>query len=211
MRITASNIRWSSRRDGPVWCVLLLSVCLGCDTFDGNRREVIARNSDWTITAVGNLEAHGPAFGRNLVRFEADHRGALYASGELYDAGSHDRSFALRYELREWAFPDVLRLSSRPRSHCPAVSLVIRNQARATIRWLEFDRDEIFLLLQLLPGTSRTLPICMASDYTIFVSGGFDTGQQFKARKDTLRFDQPVEIAIRDGDVHITGNALPSQ
>ena len=75
---------------------------IGCDTFAADKRQVIARNAEWTITAVGYLEASGRGFRANLVRFEAARRGLLYADGELYEAGPHDHSFVTRYESREW-------------------------------------------------------------------------------------------------------------
>jgi hypothetical protein len=82
-----------------------------------------------------------------LLRLATSSRrgGAPYADGHLYEAGPHDHSFALRYELREWVSPNVFRLSHIPPPKLPIVSMLVRNESAATIKWLRIDTDELFL------------------------------------------------------------------
>lgn len=179
--------------------VAVLLTTPGCDTFAGDRRQVIARDAQWTITAVGDLEATGRGFRANLVRFEAARLGVLYAEGDLYEAGPHDHSFAFRYDSREWVARNALRLAHVPPPHLATVELLVRNESSRTIKYMVVNSDELFLVLELPPGAFVTLPTRRWGDsIAITLRGAFDTGAPFHATSEVLRgAGQRVEIIVR--------------
>jgi hypothetical protein len=177
----------------------VLLTTLGCDTFADDQRQVIARDAQWTITAVGDLEASGRGFLANFVRFEAARLGVRYADGDLYEAGPRDHSFAFRYDSREWVARNALRLAHVPPPHLPTVELLVRNESSRTIKYLVVNTDELFLLLELPPGAFVTLPTRRWGDFTaISLRGVFDSGASFHASSEVLKgAAQRVDVIVR--------------
>jgi len=162
--------------------VAFVLATIGCDTFAADQRQVIARDAQWTITAVGDLEASGRSFGVNRVRFEAARDGVRYADGDLYEAGPHDHPFAFRFNSREWVAQNALRLAHVTPAHLENVELLVRNESSTTIKYLRVRTDELFLLLELPPRAFVTLPTRRWGDITkITVHGMFDSGTSFDA------------------------------
>lgn len=158
----------------------LAGLLSACDRFDTAHHEVLASNSKWTLTALGDLAVPGPSFGVNLVRFEARRFGADYAAGALYEAGPHDRSFKNRYNHIEWASPDALRLWSPPQGTPTSIRLNIRNDAEATIRWLRVRVTDLLLVLEMLPGASLSLTTTHGEYPDISLQGKFDEGSSIE-------------------------------
>jgi hypothetical protein len=181
----------------------LVLTTIGCDTFAANSKQVIGRNAEWTITAIGDLQASGTGFGSNVVRFEAARLGVPYVVGDLYEAGPHDNPFARRYEYREWVSRNVLRLSYVPPANLPTVELLVRNETLGTIKYLKLDTDELFLLLQLPPAASMTMATRQWGDFTsITVQGVFDRGGSFGAEsKSFANAARRIEVIVRSSGV----------
>ena len=184
MRVT----RFTERSVTLHYAVIALALAaIGCDNFVADQRQVVARDEQWTITAVGDLQASGRAFRANLIRFEAARSGVPYADGDLYEAGSHDHSFAFRYDSREWVSQNALRLAHIPPPDLVTVELRVRNETQRTIKYLIINTDELFLVLQLPPRMSVAIPTRRWGDFTsVNVRGVFDSGASFRATSGTF-------------------------
>jgi len=183
--------------------VLTLSLAaIACHTFAADQRQVIARNSEWTITAVGDLQTAG-AYRATLIRFEAVRNGAPYVDGDLYEA--YDDSFAAQYDSREWVAPNALRLGRMPPPNLVTVQLLVGNETSQTIKYLILNTAEMFLLLELPPRAVVTVPTRRWGDFTdITLRGVFDSGASFHATSDLFKdAERRIKVIVRPSGVEM--------
>jgi hypothetical protein len=156
------------------------AVTLGtsCDRFDSSKRAVLAKNAGWTVTAVGDLDAIGPAWGINVVRFELTSLGSPFATGELFQAGPHDLSFRDHYrDVAEWVVPNAVRIRYRSDGSLDTLRLTVKNEAHADVRWLRIRLTDILLVFALSAGASVELPTPHGMYPDISVRGEFLGGK----------------------------------
>lgn len=178
--------------------------CSGCERFEQGERKEIAKNAVWTVGVLGDLNSAGPYLGRNIVRFEVRRSGERYASGLLYEAGPHDRSFLGRYDRTDWVSPNVLRFSHIARLDSPTSEIQLRNESTQTVRWLQIKSDDLFLVLGLPPGAAVTFVTSHSEDPRLAVNGEIEGDRVIpRVAEDVQQTWRRIDITVRPSDVLI--------
>jgi hypothetical protein len=175
-----------------------------CHQYDEGHRNVIATSPMWTVTAIGNLNSAGQGFGRNVVKFQASRLGEMYATGPLYDAGPHDRTFSEKYLPADWVSRDVLRLG-RPHSRdARSIGVRVHNQTTTTVKWLQVRLfNQLHLVLDLAPGATLDLTAIYTEPDTLCILGEFVDGRSVKEEKEIN-----LEDGVRQASIAIKASAI---
>jgi hypothetical protein len=178
-----------------VWCLLLTAACIS------KKRTVIAENEEWTITAVGGLNTADVE-----ITFEAQRRGAPYASGHLH---FNSDSFDEEYPIRAWASvvaPNALRIGAVALQQA-ADHILLRNEATSAIKWLRVGSFEFFLVFDLSPGASIRLPCARwCGAYGFGAEGQFQDGRDIPP-KHSVQADEPprpVVVIVTDSGAGVS-------
>jgi hypothetical protein len=165
------------------------------------QRRVLATNSEWTVTAVGDVNSPGQGFGRNVVRFQVARRGENYASGPLYEAGPHDRPFTALYPRADWLETNVLRLSTPASTAERRASLGITNDASEVVKWLQVTLNELVLIVDIVPGKQLEVSTVYWGPATLRVLGEFDNGRSIKKAIPVADYIRHISVGINTSSV----------
>lgn len=185
--------------------LVVLSICVtSCHRYDETQRKILATNSMWTVTAVGDLNSPGQGFGRNLVKFEVERLGKPYASGPLYDAGPHDRPFQDMYARAEWVSGSTLRLWYPPAEEERTLDILVRNDSTQMVNWLQVTLGELFLVLELAPGESVKFKAIYWGPATLRILGQAAKDRTIDNSTTFREYTKEVTIAIKGSSVEVT-------
>jgi hypothetical protein len=180
---TADHLYVSPPRHPSIAALLIIALLVVAACRDDSRT-VIAKNEEWTVTAVGSLDQRDI---RNT--FEVSRRGQLYARDAYLHRDSD--SFNEEYPVREWTAPNALRISG-DRLDKPAHYIDVRNDGSSPIKWLRVGAFEFFLLFDLPPGGSARLPCAKwHGDYGFRAEGEFQDGRRI-ARSPAAQGGEPA-------------------
>ena len=196
-------------RGCAIAAMVLATGCVEPVQPNADKRTVIASNDEWTVTAIGPVDAiRDPfrVFPHVDIRFEATRNGRLYAAGLLHQ---DDDPFDSKFPQRAWVAPNVLRVWGPP-AGSPQAAVSVRHQGLVSVKWLKIETGvpEVFLALRMMPAT--TLDVRASGTRVIRVTGEFEDGRPISGAG--LSVDErtsAVQVVITDTGTSIGGGRGP--
>jgi hypothetical protein len=147
-------------------------------------RAIIASTNEWSVTAVGALDARDQE-----ITFESHRRGQLYAAGYLHFDSD---SFNTEFPERRWVAPNVLHLFADYGQ--PQYDIVLRNAASMAIKWIRIGSQDVFLAFDVPPGAEVRLSGRWQT-YGFSIQGEFADGRSLP-KAEAFR-EEPARVDIR--------------
>ena len=186
---------WKELIVGPA--LMLVASCGPRET-----SKVLTTNDNWKISVHGRLtrSVFDTGFPHMTVRFTAERKNALYASGALV---TNDDPFFRNFPNAEWVNPNAIRMYRNPDSQVPSVQFSVNNSSAKQVKWLTLDSQDLFLVLDLPVGAHVDLRGAWWGPQTVAIAGEFVDGTPFETSGSLLTPPTVVKVTINGTSIAI--------